>query len=517
MSDSTRFSINGSNNKNNVVYKCNDSLISSSRIEPINLTFGSTWGGGFPGLGENAERFINDLTQATDGLFNIDYVSANLNPEGAFSVFPKTASNIYQGYISADYYWSGYHPAYQFFTTTPFGMTTREHTAWLKFGGGQELWDELAALFNLKPFAMGSTGFQFGFWSKKKLNSVADLSGWRVRIPGAGKDILNMAGATAISLPGGAIYGALLNDELDATEWVGPYNDMLMNFGDVTQYHYAYAFHEPGGVLAFSMNLDLWNSLPRYLQKIIEITAERNIMDSFTLYEYNNAINLPLVYEGVSAEVMPLDIQYALKVSAKRYYEQRIVDLSGQPDVQAFYLRVINSYFTFLNRQQSWTQIQDSYTSSRDINLNLPLTANLQVESSGSVVEISNIALSLSPSVNTVTAALGVYLWNGNPNNTNQKITMTSGNYIINVPDEHPMAFKLGSLTQSLTENFIEVTSATTTIEAGSMVGTGFSILPNHKFYSGTLNVTVKQAFEIGSVVCGPHGYMGMLNRLMYV
>ena len=517
----TTINIHGSSNDTNLVLGSNSASIAdngniaardiSNVVTKIPLVIGSTWPGGFPGLGENAERFINDLKEVSNDTFDISYLSADLNPDGAFSVFPKTQNNTFQAYISADYYWGDYHPAYQFFTTAPFGMTTRENMAWLKFGGGQELWDELSAKFNMKPFAMGTTGNQFGFWSKKELNSVADLSGFRIRIPGAGKDIFNLAGATARSVAGGEIYGELSNNTLDATEWVGPYNDMLMNFGAVTNYHYSYAFHEPGSILAFSMNLDLWNSLPKYLQKIIEVTSERNVMDCFSLFEYNNAVNLPLVYQDVSGRQMPDDIKSALKVAAKTYYEQKVVDLSGQPEVQAFYLRVINSYFTFLNNQQSWTQIQDSYTSSRDISLNLPLTA-----STAPVSNSTNIILNTSPTVNNVTVTGGNYLWNGVAHDVSKKVVLSVGNYVLNVPSGHPMAFDVSGLSQSGLEAHIEVTSATTIIQPGTMVGTGFSMLPNHKFYSGTVNVTVKQTFPSASVLCGPHGYMGMQNRLIF-
>lgn len=386
-SGTTNVSIRGSSNDTNVILGSSGASIAengastsvntvSEEQEKIHLIIGSAWPSGFPGLGENAERFINDLKEVSNDIFDISYVSASVNPDGAFSVFSKTQENTFQGYIAADYYWGDYHPAYQFFTTAPFGMTLREHMAWLKFGGGQELWDELSGKFNIKTFPMGSTGFQFGFWSRKELNSIADLSGLRIRIPGAGKDIFNLAGASAISLDGGKIYSELSNNTLDATEWVGPYNDMLMNFGNVTDYHYPYAFHEPGSVLAFGMNLDTWNSLPKYLQKTIEVTAERNVMDNFTLYEYNNAVNLPLVYQDVSSREMPEDIKDALKAAAKTYYEQKVMDLSGEPEVQEFYLRVINSYFGFLKQQQSWTEIQDKYTLNRDINLSLPFCAH---------------------------------------------------------------------------------------------------------------------------------------------
>ena len=118
--------------------------------------------------------------------------------------------------------------------------------AWIKYGGGQELWDEVSDQFGLKAFADGNTGVQMGGWFNKEMNSAADFKGLKMRIPGLGGDVLAKLGASPVSLPGGQIYENLVSGAIDATEWVGPYNDYFMKFYEAAKYYYYPGFHEPG-------------------------------------------------------------------------------------------------------------------------------------------------------------------------------------------------------------------------------------------------------------------------------
>ena len=109
-------------------------------------------------------------------------------------------------------------------------MTTVEHNAWTKFNGGQELWDELSGSFGIKALPAGATGTQAGGWFNKEINSADDLKGLKMRIPGLGGEVMSKLGASTVSLPGGQIYENLVSGSIDATEWVGPYNDYFMKF-----------------------------------------------------------------------------------------------------------------------------------------------------------------------------------------------------------------------------------------------------------------------------------------------
>ena len=106
-------------------------------------------------------------------------------------------------------------------------MVNGERDAWLKYGGGQALWDELAGEFDLKCLPCGSTGVQMGGWFNKEMKTAADFKGLKMRIPGLGGDVLSKLGASTVSLPGGQIYENLVSGAIDATEWVGPYNENI--------------------------------------------------------------------------------------------------------------------------------------------------------------------------------------------------------------------------------------------------------------------------------------------------
>jgi TRAP-type mannitol/chloroaromatic compound transport system substrate-binding protein len=232
------------------------------------ITIVSTWPRDFPGLGTSAQRLAERIPVVSNGALRTEYFASG-ERVGAFDVFDEVAAGNSQAYIAADYYWIGKHPAWAYFTSVPFGMTTPEWNAWIKFGGGQELWDKLAGEFGLKNIACGATGAQAGGWFNKEINSPEDLQGLKMRIPGLGGTVMSKLGASTVSLPGSQIYENLVSGAVEATEWVGPYNDYFMKFYEAATYYYTGGMHEPGGGLAFGMNKSWWESLSEYEQAVI--------------------------------------------------------------------------------------------------------------------------------------------------------------------------------------------------------------------------------------------------------
>jgi TRAP-type mannitol/chloroaromatic compound transport system substrate-binding protein len=244
----------------------------------------STWPRDFPGLGLPAQRLAARITELTDGSIDVQYFAAG-ERVGAFDSFDEVASGNAQAYIAADYYWKGKHPGWAPFTAIPFGMTYTEIDAWIKYAGGQELWDELAAEFGLKNLACGNTGVQMGGWFNKEIESADDLKGLKMRIPGLGGDVMAKLGASPVSLPGGQIYENLVSGAIDATEWVGPYNDYFMKFYEAAKYYYWPGMHEPGAQIAFGMNKAWWDDLSKNEQAIIQ--AACNEENARTMAETN--------------------------------------------------------------------------------------------------------------------------------------------------------------------------------------------------------------------------------------
>lgn len=248
------------------------------------LTIVSTWPRDFPGLGLPAQRLAARIGELTEGRLKVEYFAAG-ERVGAFDSFDEVANGNAQAYIAADYYWKGKHPGWAPFTAIPFGMTYTEIDAWIKYGGGQELWDELAGEFGLKNFACGNTGVQMGGWFNKEIESADDLKGLKMRIPGLGGDVMAKLGASPVSLPGGQIYENLVSGAIEATEWVGPYNDFFMKFYEAAKFYYWPGMHEPGAQLAFGMNADFWSKLSNTDKAIVQ--AACNEENARTMAETN--------------------------------------------------------------------------------------------------------------------------------------------------------------------------------------------------------------------------------------
>jgi TRAP-type mannitol/chloroaromatic compound transport system substrate-binding protein len=163
----------------------------------------TTWPKNFPGLGTSAEKLAELITEMSGGRLQVKVYGANeLVP--AFEVFDAVSRGTAQMGHGAAYYWKGKSEAAQFFSTVPFGMTAQEMNGWMYHGDGLGLWRELYRQFSLIPAPAGNTGVQMGGWFNKEINSVADLQGLKMRIPGLGGEVLKRAGGTPVNLPGGA-------------------------------------------------------------------------------------------------------------------------------------------------------------------------------------------------------------------------------------------------------------------------------------------------------------------------
>jgi TRAP-type mannitol/chloroaromatic compound transport system substrate-binding protein len=287
------------------------------------LVIVSTWPRDFPGLGTSAQRLAARITELSEGRITTQYFAAG-ERVGAFDVFDEVAAGNSQAYIAADYYWKGKHPGWAFFTSVPFGLTYTERSAWLRFGEGQALWDELAEGFGLKCLVAGSTGCQMGGWFNKEINSADDLKGLKMRIPGLGGDVMAKLGASPVSLPGGQIYENLVSGAIDATEWVGPWNDYFLKFYEAAKYYYYPGFHEPGGNLSFGMNKSFWEGCSE-MEKAI-ITAACNEEHGLQMDETNanngTYLNKLLTEHGVELKQFSEDTYDAFGKASNEVFEE---------------------------------------------------------------------------------------------------------------------------------------------------------------------------------------------------
>ena len=195
----------------------------------------TTWPKNFPGLGTGANNLAKLISEMSGGRVTVKvYGASELVP--AFEVFDAVSSGTAEMGHGAAYYWKGKSEAAQFFAAVPFGMTAQEMNAWLYYGGGMQLWEEVYAPFGVLPAAAGNTGLQMGGWFNKEINGVEDLQGLKMRIPGLGGEVLKRAGGTPVNLPGGELFTSLQSGAIDATEWVGPYNDLAFGLYKAAKY-----------------------------------------------------------------------------------------------------------------------------------------------------------------------------------------------------------------------------------------------------------------------------------------
>ena len=274
----------------------------------------TTWPKNFPGLGSAPERFAKKVEAMSGGRLKVKvYGAGELVP--AMGVFGSVSEGAAQMGHGAAYYWKGKVPAAQFFTAVPFGLNAQEMNGWLHHGGGLELWEEIYAPFNLLPLAGGSTGVQMAGWFNKEINAVDDLKGLKMRIPGLGGEVLNRAGGTAVTIPGGELYTALQTGVIDATEWVGPYNDLAFGFHQIAEYYYYPGWHEPGSILEFIVNKTAFEKLPTDLKAIVRTAARdanQDMLDEYTARN-NRALRELVEQHGVQLKRLPDEVLAYLK------------------------------------------------------------------------------------------------------------------------------------------------------------------------------------------------------------
>ncbi|MEG9862020.1 MAG: TRAP transporter substrate-binding protein [Parvularculales bacterium] len=326
------------------------------------LSMVTTWPKNFPGLGTGAERVAKNITTLTEGQLEVKVYSAG-ELVGAFESFDAVSNGSADMYHGAEYYWQGKSAAYAFFTTVPFGMTPFEAHAWVHSGGGQELWDELAAGFNLKPFLCGDTGTQWGGWFNREINSTEDMKGLKMRMPGLGGEVLRRIGATAVTLPGGELFAALQSGAIDAAEWSGPWNDLAFGFYKIAKHYYWPGWQESNGSICTVLNKDVWDSLTSAQQGIIKsvCNADTDYMMSEILY--NNAVALETLVNkhGVQLKQYPDDV-----LGAIRTVSRDIISEVANKDPMA--KKVHDSYMASLKKTDHYLRHSDAaFFSHRDI------------------------------------------------------------------------------------------------------------------------------------------------------
>ena len=321
----------------------------------------TAWPKNYPGLGMAPERIADLVEEMSNGQMKITVYGAG-EQVPAFGVFDAVSSGSHQMGHSGGYFWKGKVPAAQFFTGVPFGLTADEINAWTNRGGGLELWREIYEPFNIYPIPAGNTGTQMFGWFNKEINSLEDIKGLKMRIPGIGGEVLKRAGGIPVTLPGGELFTALQTGVIDATEWVGPYNDLTFGFQQTAKYYYYPGWHEPGSMLELLINKDAWDSLPKHLQVIIETASKavnQDILDEYTARN-NKALRELVDVHGVELRRLPDDVIAEFKIIANEILEE---NASQDETVK----KVYQSYLKFKNEVSAYHKVsEDAFVEARN-------------------------------------------------------------------------------------------------------------------------------------------------------
>ncbi len=315
----------------------------------------TTWPRDFPGLGTGASHLAELIGKLSNGRLRVEVYGGNeLVPP--FEVFDAVQRGTAEMGHGASYYWKGKIPAALFLAGVPFGLTGNEMNGWFYYGGGLELYREAYAPFGVIPFPTGNSGTQMGGWFNKEINSIADLDGLKMRIPGIGAEVIKRLGATPVNIPGAELFTALQSGTIDATEWVGPMNDLAFGLFRAAKYYYYPGWHEPGSALESIVNAEAWATLPGDLQEIVATACKATSLDMYAEFEARNGIALKTLIDehGVELRAFPDEVLAEFKRVSLEVLEEVAADdeMAG---------KIWESLKVYLGSVRQWTEISSQY------------------------------------------------------------------------------------------------------------------------------------------------------------
>lgn len=320
----------------------------------------TTWPPKLEVLQEGCERLARRIEELTDGRMKIQVFAGGelIPPLQSFQAVSDGTIEVGSG---ASYYWAGKEPATQWFAAVPFGLNGQGMAAWIHGGNGLKLWEEVYAQFNLVPRPGGSTGVQMGGGFNKKINTINDFKGLKMRIPGLGGKVVAKAGGTVFLVPGGEIFTYLERGVIDATEWAGPLHDLQMGFYRAAKYYYYPGWHEPGTYLEYFFNKRKYDALPKDLRNIIDaacmetehwVLAQFDARNGAALQTLINKHKVPIIrfpdevlssLRKMSDEVIAEEAvksPMAMKVAASFKNFQKMVGTWGTISEQAYFNQI---------------------------------------------------------------------------------------------------------------------------------------------------------------------------------
>ena len=317
------------------------------------LKLAETWPPNFPIFGDATKNMAKMAETMSNGRLKITIDSKNKH-KAPFGIFDMVKAGQYDMGHSASYYWKGKDPNTLFFTTMPFGMTAPEQYGWFYYGGGMELMKKVYDKHNMLSFPGGNTSNQMGGWFRKEINSLDDLKGLKMRIPGFAGEVLAKLGASPTNIPAGELYTALERNTFDALEWVGPSLDLRMGFHKIAPYYYT-GWHEPATELQFMINKKSWDKLPADLQEILRVSMRVAAYDMYAQSYHESAVNWATIkseYPDIKVKTFPPEVLDAMR----KANEELLAETAGDNPLAK---EIIDSQAAYLDKARNWTLISD--------------------------------------------------------------------------------------------------------------------------------------------------------------
>ncbi|AXH11114.1 TRAP transporter substrate-binding protein [Halarcobacter bivalviorum] len=313
----------------------------------------TTWGPTLHPFIDAPTNMAKMVEEMSDGRLIIR-VDASNKHKSALGILDMVKGGQYDMGHSASYYWKGKDINTLPFSTMPFGMTTPEQYAWFYHGGGMDLMKRVYKKHKVLSFPGGSSGNQMGGWFRKEINTVDDLKGLKMRIPGFAGEVMAKLGLTVTNIAPGELYTSLERGTIDALEWVGPGMDINMGFNKIAPYYYT-GWHEPGLDLQFLVNEKKFNRLPKDLQQIL-ITAMRASAYDMYIQNYHMSseawAKIEKEYPNIKIKTFPKEVMDAMK---KANTELREEMTKGQPMLK----EILDSQEAYQKKVREWTKMSD--------------------------------------------------------------------------------------------------------------------------------------------------------------
>ena len=325
----------------------------AAQAETIRWKLAETWPPNFPVFGDSVKNMVKMVKEMSDGrlLITIDSKNKHKAPLGILDMVQR---GQYEMGHSASYYWKGKDIDTMFFTTVPFGMIASEQYAWFYYGGGMDLMKKVYDKYGVMSYPGGNTGNQMGGWFKKEINSVEDLKGLKMRIPGFAGEVLAELGAKPTNIPPGELYTALERNTIDALEWVGPSLDLQMGFHKIAPFYYT-GWHEPATELQFLVNQKAFDKLPADLQSIVKTAMRLAAYDMYSQSMHASAVNLATLktdFPDVKIKTFPPEVMSALSDAN----DKKLKEFEAKGGLTA---EIIKSQRDYLKDVRAWTEISD--------------------------------------------------------------------------------------------------------------------------------------------------------------